>query len=224
MRLLIVEDRQRIARLTMDGLQALGFSCDWAASLNSADEFLEVVDYEAVVLDVGLPDGDGCEWLARRRSIGVTQPVILLTARSSLEERIKGLDAGADDYLVKPFALEELAARLRAIMRRPGRRPEAVLNVGDIRFDPRTRTGFCHNVNLALSRREAALLELLIRRAGSVVTRDQIETSIYSFEQEITPNAIEALVSRLRKKLRAAGDRTFVTLRGIGYMLMDENL
>lgn len=224
MRLLIIEDRRRIANLTAAGLEPLGFRCDCAASLSRADEFLDIADYDALVLDQGLPDGDGGEWLRNRRACGLSKPVIILTARAAIEDRILGLDAGADDYLVKPFVIEELAARLRAILRRPGSRSAAILSLGGIRFDPRTRTGSCNGTALGLTKREADLLELMIRRAGTVVTRGQIESSLYAFAQDITPNAIEALISRLRKKLRAAGDDSFVTLRGIGHLLVDDSL
>lgn len=220
LRLLIIEDRKRIAGLIAEGLTPFGYQSDCAHLLSRADEMLGVTDYSAVVLDLGLPDGDGREWLLEHRSSGFTKPVLIVSARGTLVERIKGLDSGADDYLTKPFAIVELAARLRAILRRPGGRADALLKVGVIEFDPSTRLGTCNAERLNLSPREGALLELFMRRAGTVVTRSQIETAIYAYEQEVTPNAVDAMVSRLRRKLKTAGEG-LKTLRGIGYMLDD---
>lgn len=222
MRILIVEDNARIRSLTVRSLHRLGFSCDGSDTLQAASHALRLTQYGAIVLDLGMPDGDGVAWLARQRTSGLRVPVIMLTARSALDDRVIGLDAGADDYLVKPFAIEELAARLRAVLRRPAVRVDPVIEVGAIRFDTTTRLATCHGVAVALSHREAALLELLMTRAGSVVSRDQIEDSLYSFDEPVTPNAVEVLMSRLRRKLAAqGGDAAFVTLRGIGYLMTD---
>lgn len=222
-RILIIEDNARIGTLTAEGLEALGFCCDIAADLTSADEFLAATPFDIMVLDLSMPDGDGLEWLAVQRAGGVAIPVIMLTARSALGDRVKGLDAGADDYLVKPFAVEELAARIRALLRRPGVRKNTVMTVGSVEFDTAARAGRCNGTSLRLSLREAALLELVMMKAGSVVTRDQIEASLYSLGDPVTPNAIEVLVSRLRKKLTRAGARdALVTLRGVGYLMVEE--
>lgn len=221
-RILIVEDNARIGALTAEGLSAMGFCCDIAPTLAEASELLAATSYDVVVLDLGMPDGDGRAWLMVERAQELATPVIMLTARSALGDRIDGLDAGADDYLIKPFAVEELAARVRALLRRPGARSSALLAVGQIRFDTIARTGTCSGEPLHLSQREAALLELMMVKAGSVVSRDQIEASLYSFDDPVTPNAIEVLVSRVRKKLATLGAHDqLVTLRGVGYLMIE---
>lgn len=221
-RIILVEDNARIGALTAEGLSAMGFCCDIAPTLTEASELLAATSYDIVVLDLGMPDGDGREWLMVERSHGLATPVIMLTARSALGDRIDGLDAGADDYLIKPFAVEELGARVRALLRRPGARLSAQLSVGSIEFDTIARTGTCSGEPLHLSQREAALLELMLVKAGSVVSRDQIEASLYPFDDPVTPNAIEVLVSRVRKKLATLGVHDqLVTLRGVGYLMIE---
>ncbi len=221
-RIILVEDNARIGALTAEGLSAMGFCCDIAPTLAEASELLAATSYDIIVLDLGMPDGDGQAWLMAERAHGLVTPVIMLTARSALCDRINGLDAGADDYLIKPFAVEELAARVRALLRRPGARSNALLSVGPIQFDTIARTGTCGGAPLRLSQREAALLELMMVKAGSVVSRDQIEASLYSFDDPVTPNAIEVLVSRVRKKLAMQGAHDqLVTLRGVGYLMLE---
>ncbi|GGB65945.1 response regulator [Blastomonas aquatica] len=220
MRLLIVEDNERLAGLIAQGLGRRGFSCDIASDLATADACLESAAFDAVILDLGLPDGDGMAWLQRQRSLRQLIPALMLTARGGLEDRIAGLDAGADDYLVKPVDIEELAARVRALLRRPGPRASTMLEAGSLTFDPVSREARCDARVLDLSRREADLLELLMRRLGTVVVRDTIETTLYSFNEPVTPNAVEATVSRLRRKLDEAGlAGQLHTVRGVGYML-----
>lgn len=222
-RILIVEDNARISGLTASGLQPIGFSCDCAATLADATYALGLTLYNALVVDLGMPDGDGTAWLMDQRRAGLQAPVIMLTARSALGDRVKGLDAGADDYLIKPFAIEELAARLRALLRRPGPCADPIISLGSIRFDTTSRHGTCEGFSLHLTQREAGLLELLMSRAGSVVTRGQIEESIYTFDEAVTPNALEVLVSRLRRKLAVHGaGEMLLTLRGIGYLMIEE--
>lgn len=221
-RILIVEDNARIGALTAEGLGVMGFCSDVAPTLLEAGELLSATSYDIVVLDLGMPDGDGRAWLVAARAHGLVTPVIMLTARSALGDRVDGLDAGADDYLIKPFAIEELAARVRALLRRPGAHLSAVLSIGQIVFDTIARAGTCRSQPLHLSQREAALLELMMIRAGSVVSRDQIEASLYSFDDPVTPNAIEVLVSRVRKKLANLGVHDqLVTLRGVGYLMIE---
>lgn len=220
MRLLIVEDNERLAGLIAQGLGRRGFSCDIAPDLATADACLESAAFDAIILDLGLPDGDGMTWLQRQRSLRQLIPALMLTARGGLEDRITGLDSGADDYLVKPVDIEELAARVRALLRRPGPRGATLLKAGVITFDPGSREARCEERLLELSRREADLLELLMRRLGTVVVRDTIETTLYSFNEPVTPNAVEATVSRLRRKLDEAGlAGQLHTVRGVGYML-----
>lgn len=173
-----------------------------------------------MILDLGLPDGDGLQWLQSRRELGTLPPTLILTARGALEDRLAGLNGGADDYLTKPFEIEELLARLRVMMRRPGLRAQPFLEAGPLRFDTARRTGSCRGTPLELSRLEADLLELLMRDAGSVVPRRSIEESLYSRDSSPTQNAMEAIVSRLRRKIEAAGGQNLLhTVRGIGYLL-----
>ncbi|WP_298668648.1 response regulator transcription factor [uncultured Sphingomonas sp.] len=220
-RILIVEDNPRLATLVATGLGECGHVCDVAHDLAAADDALGLAAFDGLVLDLGLPDGDGVEWLRRRRAAGAP-PALILTARDALEDRVKGLDAGADDYLPKPFAMDELAARLRAMLRRPGARQETALTLGTIRFDAAAHVATAGDVVLDLTRRETALLELLMRRAGQVVRRRAIEDALYTFDEAVTPNAIEATVSRLRRKLEEAGASGYLhTIRGVGYLLRE---
>lgn len=220
MRLLIVEDSDRLASLIAEGLGRRGFSCDIAPDLATAEDCLAGATFDAIVLDLGLPDGDGLAWLQHQRSLRQLIPTVMLTARGGLEDRIAGLDAGADDYLVKPVDIEELAARVRALLRRPGPRAVSMLESGLLRFDPVTREARVGDRVMDLSRREADLLELLMRRLGTVVVREAIENGLYSFNEPVTPNAVEAIVSRLRRKLEEAGMAGQLhTVRGVGYML-----
>ncbi|WP_062785926.1 winged helix-turn-helix domain-containing protein [Novosphingobium capsulatum] len=222
MRILVIEDNERLARLMVDGLQLRGFSCDIALRLSDADDAMASAIYDAIILDLGLPDGDGVAWLAASRRYRDMPPAIVQTARGALEDRVLGLDAGADDYVVKPVEVEELAARLRALLRRPGLRAQTVVEVGSLRFDTARRTAHVGDLEIELSRREADLLELLMRRAGAVVRREVIENALYNFHEQVTPNAVEAAISRLRRKLEDARMRGVLqTIRGVGYILKD---
>ena len=165
MRLLVIEDNARMAALVADGLQRRNFVCDVAHSLAAAEDAMGGATYDAIVLDLGLPDGDGTDWLTSRRKYHEMPPAIMLTARGALEDRITGLDAGADDYLVKPVEIDELAARIRALLRRPGVRIQPVIEVGRLYFDVANRTARAGDQEIDLSRREADLLELLMRHA-----------------------------------------------------------
>lgn len=221
MRLLIVEDAVRLATLLAEALAKLGFASDRASTLAEADDALASASYDAIVLDLGLPDGDGVEWLRAKRRHSFP-PVLALTARSTLDQRITGLDAGADDYLTKPFAVEEVSARLRALLRRPGMRAAPDLHSGPIRLDVAARRAMVNGAPLDLTRREIDLLEVLLRRAGSVVSKAAIEGALYTFDDEVTPNAVEAVVSRLRKRLDETGASGILhTVRGVGYLLED---
>lgn len=220
MRLLIIEDNERLAALIGNGLTRLGYACDGAASLEAADDCVRLADYDAILLDLGLPDGDGLEWLARARRSGRMVPALILTARGALGDRIAGLDAGADDYLVKPAEIDEIAARLRALLRRPGQRAPTEMISGSIAFNTASRMGSVSGRPLDLTRREGDLLELLMRREGMVIQRGAIEEALYSFNDPVTPNAIEAVISRLRRKLEDHGEKGRLhTVRGVGYML-----
>lgn len=220
MRLLIIEDNERLAGLIASGLARHGYACDQAFTLDDADAYVGSAAYDAVILDLGMPDGSGLDWLTRARSKGQMVPALILTARGALGDRIAGLDAGADDYLVKPAEIEEIAARLRALLRRPGQRAATVMTSGPISFDTASRTALVEGAPLDLTRREADLLELLMRREGSVIQRSSIEDALYSFNDPVTPNAIDAVMSRLRRKLEDHGQTGRLhTVRGVGYML-----
>ena len=204
----------------VSGLSKAGFTTDLVTSLSDADDALEAATYDLVLLDLGLPDGDGVVWLKRRRAAGMRTPVLVVTARDSLGDRVKGLDSGGDDYLVKPFAMDELLARCRALMRRPTATTSAILDFAGILFDLTTRTVLVNERPIELSRREKGMLELLLRKAGNVVPREIIESQTYSFDEEVTPNAIEAAMSRLRRSLEDAGSHASIhTVRGVGYLL-----
>lgn len=220
MRLLIVEDNKRLASLLADELSKQGFASDLAPDLAYGEVALGTAAYDAIVLDLGLPDGDGLKRMMTWRALGQLPPVLVLTARGALEDRISGLDAGADDYMVKPVEIGELAARLRALLRRPGPRASPVLEVGSLRFDTAARTASYKDVELDLSRREADLLEVVMSKAGTVVRRSAIVDALYTFDEPVTPNAVEATVSRLRRKLEDAGGTGLLhTVRGVGYLL-----
>lgn len=220
MRILIVEDNRRLAALIARGCEKAGFAADTCHVLEGAQAALGTARYDIVVLDLGLPDGDGLDLLAGLRRAGSELPVLVLTARDALEARVEGLNAGADDYLLKPFAMEELVARLRALLRRPGQALGRMLVAGNVSFDTVAREVSIGGVAAAFSRRETDLLEILLRRQGRVVPKDAIEESLYAFGDEVSSNSIEVAIHRLRKRLGDAGaDVEVHTLRGIGYLL-----
>ena len=219
MRLLLVEDNDRLSQFVVKGLSDAGFTVDRVARLDDASVALRAGRFDAVVLDLGLPDGDGGDWLKDRRAEGSQHPVLMLTARASTGDKVKGLNVGADDYLTKPFEMAELIARLKALLRRPGGALALTLEVGNIRFDTVHREAMVGGRVVVLSRSELTLLELLLRRAGRVVARRMLEEGLYGFDDVVGSNSLEAHVSRLRKKLEAAGASVQIhTLRGIGYM------
>lgn len=222
MRLLLIEDNERLRDLTRKQLQEAGFAVDAVGDLDSAGAAIDTTRFDVIVLDLGLPDGDGGVFLKALRTRGDATPVLVLTARDGLDDRVKHLDAGADDYLVKPFAAPELAARLRALLRRPGQALADRLSVGDITLVVAERSAQVAAQPLNLPRREIALLELFMRRPGRIVTKAEIERAIYGFDDEVTGNTIEVLIHRLRKRLSDAGSRVGLeTMRGIGYLLRD---
>jgi DNA-binding response OmpR family regulator len=222
MRVLLVEDHPALREMMTDHLAQRGFAMDAVGCAGDARAALVAVSYDGLILDLGLPDGDGMAILreTRTRTTGGL-PVLLVTARDALEDRIRGLNAGADDYIVKPFDLVELEARLRAVLRRPGARNSPAVRVGALDFDPASRQVSVNGAVLDLARRETDLLEQLLRAAGRTVVKDMLEERLYSFGEPVTPNALEAAVSRLRKRLaNAAGDVRIETKRGIGYRLV----
>jgi DNA-binding response OmpR family regulator len=221
MRLLLVEDNARLSKLLSRVLVAEGFAVDGAATLRAAQELLELVAYDLIIVDLGLPDGDGLTLIKAVRARSDSTPILIITARGGLDDRITGLDLGADDYLVKPFATEELTARGRALLRRPGGVLATILTAGNLSLDCNSREARVDNMRIDLPPRELSLLELLLRRAGQVVPRTNLENGLYSMGEEVSPNALEAAVSRLRRRLAAAGsDVALHTAHGIGYALM----
>ena len=220
MRLLLIEDNERFAALLKQGLQAVGFAVDVLATAKEADAALETGRWDIVILDRGLPDADGLDVLTEMRSRSDTTPVLILTARGSLKDRVTGLQSGADDYLVKPFALEELVARLQALLRRPGNLLGLALRLGNLTLDTVARQVFVDERPIAFSAREIAVLEHLLRRSGRVVTKTLLESSLYGPAQEVGSNAVEVHVHRLRRHLVETGASVQVhTVRGVGYMI-----
>jgi DNA-binding response OmpR family regulator len=222
-RALIVEDQERLGALMAQGLRRAGFAADRASNLTLADEALGAAKFDLILLDLGLPDGDGMHWLKRARAGGLSTPVLIVTARGELEDRVGGLDTGADDYVTKPFEMEELLARCRALVRRPSDTLAPVLSAGDIALDTATREVKVGGLDIEFGKRETDILEVLLRRPGRVVTREDIEQRIYGFGEEVTPNALEVAVSRVRKKLADAGSKIVIhTVRGVGYYLKSD--
>lgn len=220
MKVLVVEDSCRLAEYVSIGLGKVGFAVDTVATATDGEEAMAVNAYDAVILDLGLPDRDGMGLLAEMRRKGDTTIVLVLSARDALDDRVKGLTIGADDYLVKPFAMAELAARLRALERRQTHVVEPVLSRGNVQFDPNSREMRVDGRLVALSRREAGALEYLLRRAGRVVSRTAMEDALYPAGEELASNAVDVLIHRLRRRLLdVRADVSIVTMRGVGYML-----
>jgi len=223
MRLLLIEDNQRLADYLAIALQNGGFAVDHVGTTADADGALATTHYDTLLLDLGLPDKDGLVWLSDQRRRQMTRPVLVLTARDSLEDLVAGLNQGADDYLRKPFELDELIARVRALLRRPGEALGVKLTAGNVSLDTSEREVSVNGVPVEFGRREMDGLELLMRRAGRVVQKSAIEDAIYSFGEDLASNAIEVLVHRIRRRLQEAGaDMHIHTLRGVGYVLSDK--
>ena len=222
MKALVVEDELEIARNLCSALESAGLVTDHAATRADAEAALAMVSYDVAVLDLGLPDGDGLGLLRWLRGRGCGTPVLILSARDSLEARVAGLDEGADDYLVKPCAESELLARLRALLRRPGAPLGRVLTCGGIVLDSVSRSVEVNGEPLALPRHELTLLETLLRRQGRVVTRDMLIEQLYSAGEEPPSNALPVHVHNLRRRLEARSvGGAIVTFRGLGYMLRE---
>jgi DNA-binding response OmpR family regulator len=222
MRLLVVEDEARIVEVLRAALGRAGFAVDAVETVAEARAALPLIPYDAVILDLALPDGDGLALLAGLRRHGSRVPVLVLTARDAVEARVTGLDAGADDYLVKPFATAELVARTKALLRRPGQALGTVLEAGNVAFDTIGRDVRVGTAVLALPRQELAILEHLMRRLGRVVPKAVLEEKLYGIDDEPVSNAIPVHVHHLRRRLAEAGATTEIhTVRGIGYLLAD---
>ena len=224
MRLLVIEDNAKLAELIAQGLQAAGFACDRAASIAQAEDALLASGYAALVVDLGLPDGDGKSLVSGLRARGVTLPVLVLTARGTVDDKVAGLGSGADDYLVKPFAMEELVARMRALLRRPAEFLGNSLTAGNVSFDSGAKQAFVAGAPQAFSARESALLEILMRRPGRVVPKRLVEDHLFGPSEDVRSNAVEVYMHRLRKQLTDAGATIEVhTVRGVGYMLLEQH-
>lgn len=220
MRLLVIEDERRIADLVAGALRQAGFAADAVGTVADAEAVLESTVYDAVVLDLGLPDGDGLRLLAGLRGKPETPPVLVLTARDTVEDRVAGLDAGADDYLIKPFAMVELVARVKALLRRPGGPLGVRLEAGNVTLDTVGRDVQVGGQVVPLARQEVAILEHLLRRLGRVVPKAVLEEKLYGMGDELESNAIPVHVHHLRRKLIDAHASCAIhTVRGIGYFL-----
>lgn len=219
MRLLLVEDDPMVGEGVLEGLRQEGFAVDWVRDGQAAELAIENDVYDLVVLDLGLPRKDGLEVLSTMRSKGNTVPVLIMTARDAVSDRVQGLDRGADDYVVKPFDLDELAARVRALLRRRAGRAEPMITHGDLVINPATREASLAGRPLALSAREFALLEALLDRPGAVLSRAQLEERIYGWGEEVESNTVEVYVHSLRKKL---GTGFIRNVRGVGYTIPRE--
>jgi two-component system OmpR family response regulator/two-component system response regulator QseB len=219
MRILLAEDDPLLGDGLRAGLRQHGFQVDWVRDGEAAERELRAEPYAAAVLDLGLPRKDGLEVLAALRRDAIALPVLVLTARDAVPDRIRGLDLGADDYVVKPVDLDELAARLRALVRRAHGQPQERLSAQDVVLDPAARLVEQAGVEVSLSAREFDLLHALMLNAGRVLSREQLEQRLYSWGQEVDSNAVEVHVHHLRRKL---GPALIQTVRGVGYLLARE--
>lgn len=221
MKVLVIEDTPKLGAAIREAMTRAQFVNDLAPTIEEADTLLTTSTYDLILLDLSLPDGDGLDFLRRIRAARIHTPVIVLTARGGLNDRIAGLDDGADDYLVKPFELSEMVSRCRAVLRRPDRINVEPIRVGRLTFDQRSGLVTAEGYNTPLPRRESQLLSALMRRPGKVCTRTHLEDSLYEATAEVTPNALEASIYRLRTFLTAAEAGVEVrTVRGVGYVLV----
>ncbi|MFM1988276.1 MAG: hypothetical protein RJA99_1233 [Pseudomonadota bacterium] len=218
MRVLLAEDDSVLADGLCRSLRKSGYAVDWVSSGSEADAALAAQPYDLLILDLGLPKLSGMEVLKRLRGRESGVPVLILTAADSVEQRVRGLDLGADDFMAKPFALSELEARVRALVRRANGAGSNLVRLGDLVFDQSGRTATLHGQSLELSARETGLLEVLLSRVGRLVSKEQIVDHLCEWGDEVSHNAIEVYMHRLRKKLEGAGIR-IATVRGLGYCL-----
>jgi two-component system OmpR family response regulator len=216
MRILLVEDDIMIGEAVSTALRDAAYAVDWVTDGTAANSVLEQAEHQAVLLDLGLPKRDGMEVLRRLRQRGSSVPVIVITARDGVDDRIQGLDFGADDYLAKPFDVNELLARLRAVIRRQGGQAAPLLGNGKVTLDQATREARCGDVVELLSAREFALLHALLLRPGAILTRSELEERIYGWNEEVESNAVDFLIHGVRKKL---GADVIKNVRGAGWMV-----
>ena len=216
MRILLVEDAEGLGEVIQDQIADEGHAIDWVQTIAHAEASLHTTHYDLILLDLMLPDGSGIDLLIKIRHSGETTPVIILTARDQISDRIKGLNGGADDYLVKPFDLSELSARIAAVSRRYAGNPNPLLQIGTLDVDLTKHLVSRDGVSINLTAREWALLEAFIQRPGTLLSKSQLEDHLYAFGAEIESNTIEVYISRLRKKL---GRDQLETVRGLGYRM-----
>lgn len=219
MRVLLVEDDALLGDGLRAGLRQQGFEVDWVRDGDAAERELRGQPYSAAVLDLGLPRRDGIDVLRSVRGAGVSVPVLVLTARDAIPDRVTALDFGADDYVIKPIDLDELAARLRALVRRSYGKAEAKLRVGDVELDPAARRVTLSEQDVVLGMREFDLLHVLMLNLGTVLTREQLEQHLYGWGREVDSNAIEVHIHHLRSKL---GTQLIRTIRGVGYVILPD--
>lgn len=224
-RILLVEDHARMAALIGRALDAAGISVDAFEGLEAAWGAARQVAYGAMVVDRGLPDGDGLTLVQRCRAAGMYTPCLMLTARDALHDRVQGLEGGADDYLTKPFAMDELVARVRALLRRPAEQQALAPSCGDIQLRPGEGVMVCGEESITLAPAEMQLMLLLVRGGGQVVRRGLLESAAWGLSEAVTPNALDVALHRLRRKLRAIGSRQkIVNARTLGYAIRARSL
>ena len=222
MRLLVIEDEDRLSDILKSKLGDAGFTVDIAGSAADAEAALELVNYDAAVLDLGLPDGDGLTVLAAARRLGKTLPILILTARDAVEDKVGGLNAGADDYLTKPFAMTELIARIKALLRRPGGVLGLTLDAGNVSLDTVGRELAIAGRPVRVSRRELAILDQMMRRFGRIVPKAVLEEKLYGIDEEPDSNTIPVHVHYLRRQLQTPNASLVIhTIRGVGYILTE---
>ncbi len=221
MKILIVEDQRRLGQFLKKGLAEQTYTATWVRTCHEARDALCETNYDLIILDLGLPDGDGLTLLQEWRRGGFNEPVLILSARDSVQDRIKGLDIGADDYLPKPFSLEELLARVRSLLRRQSSAKETVLEHNDIRMDLLARTVSRQGTPVELTSREFALLEVFLQNPGRILTRTLISEKIWESHYDVDTNLLDVYMSKLRNKLEPGPDKPlFKTVRGVGYQLI----
>jgi two-component system copper resistance phosphate regulon response regulator CusR/two-component system response regulator QseB len=221
MRILIVEDDRKVGPFIERSLSEVAYSGTWVRTCEAAKDALAESPYDAIVLDLGLPDGDGLHLLREWRSAGFDEPVLILSARDTLKDRVSGLNFGADDYLAKPFSLEELIARLRSLLRRQGGKKATVFEHHGIRLDLLARTVEVDGKRVDLTSREFSLLELFMQNQGRVLTRTMIAEKIWDSHSDLDTNLLDVYMRRLRKKLESTPEKQyFKTLRGVGYEMI----
>ncbi|WP_017737806.1 response regulator transcription factor [Pseudomonas sp. CBZ-4] len=223
-RILLVEDHDRLAHLMCKGLAAAGIAVDVVGRIDAAWAAVQQMPYQAVILDRGLPDGDGLVLLPKLRKAGLGIPCLVLTARDALHDRVEGLDAGADDYLPKPFAMDELVARVKALLRRPVVFRTLDLSHGDLTLRPETSALCCAGQSISLAPAEMHIMLVLLRKHQEVVRRSTLEAAAWGLSDAVTPNALDVALHRIRRKLLAIGSRQRIAnVRGLGYALREDD-